>query len=409
MTVATPEPPDVQVAAATFDVIVEVPTYVVDVDTSGPPGPAGSPGEPGAPGPPGDSMWTDIPGGIAYPGAAQTAGMVTVIPVGVAKGRFGGLPGTSDWVGTFLNAAYTPSGWVLDDPNKWGMFFKMDMRSPVNDYDNFAVFAIPPGASPHTDEYPIFAVSMTNRAVKVHGPLNLAQDPTGPLQAATKQYVDAKPAGGTLILDGVGLPDAAAGVIGNYYLDTVGQVLYGPKRDASGELEQPRYILLSTPTEQGAGTYALAMKYAVHVGGQVIGARFWRYGPGTMLSRTMRLYNSGHALVATSNPSTETAGYDGWVEVTFPTPFVLAPGDTVTIAYDEQGFKQTTGAPVIAEPSRISWVEGRYGTVWGEIPPNGVQTTYMADLLWQPASSAWPVALIGATPTATTRPSGVST
>lgn len=74
---------------------------------------------------------------------------------GTSKSRFFTLSNIADWVGWTLNASFTSDGWVLDDPSKYGWFFKLDSRANLNE---FAVYAIPPGAGAHTDEYAVFNV-----------------------------------------------------------------------------------------------------------------------------------------------------------------------------------------------------------------------------------------------------------
>lgn len=68
---------------------------------------------------------------------------------GTSKGRVTTLPGVADWFGVTLNANFNGTGWDLDDTAKVGWFFKMDSRAIATE---FAVYRIPSGANPHTDE-----------------------------------------------------------------------------------------------------------------------------------------------------------------------------------------------------------------------------------------------------------------
>lgn len=134
-------------------------------------------------------LWTTDATGIAYPNAITVGGVRIPIPAGTSVARIGGLPGLADWAAMFLNAQYTPSGWILDDTSRYGMFFKLDVRTTT---DNFAIYRIPPGGGAHTDETPMVAFDNSTGLGRLIG------DPTVPLGIATKQYVDAKSVGSTV-------------------------------------------------------------------------------------------------------------------------------------------------------------------------------------------------------------------
>lgn len=112
--------------------------------------------------------------------------------VGTARGRFGGLSGVEAWTGMFMNAQYTPSGWVLDDSTKVGWFFKLDSRSIAGGaYQEFAVYRIPAGAGYHTDEAPLFKVHSTG-LVTIAGKITGLANPVGATDAVPLGFADAR-------------------------------------------------------------------------------------------------------------------------------------------------------------------------------------------------------------------------
>lgn len=80
---------------------------------------------------------------------------LTFETTGTTKGRLFTLQAVPDWVGWTVNAQFTSSGWVLDDPTKYGWFLKLDSRPNLSEY---SVYLIPTGAGAHTDEYAVFTV-----------------------------------------------------------------------------------------------------------------------------------------------------------------------------------------------------------------------------------------------------------
>ena len=111
-------------------------------------------------------------------------------PGSVTKARFGTLPGTPNWAAFFMNAQYVPgSGWLLDDPNSWGMFLKLDVRSPT---DNFALYRIPPGTGYHTNETPIITANNNDASVAFNGQVRGVAGPSAASDATNKGYVDSR-------------------------------------------------------------------------------------------------------------------------------------------------------------------------------------------------------------------------
>jgi microcystin-dependent protein len=124
--------------------------------------------------------------GDTMTGPLTVPSLVMPPTVGTAKGRFGGLPGIEAWVGMFVNAAFNGSAWVLDDTAKSGWFFKLDSRAGLSE---FAVYRIPSGANPHTDEAALFRVSDTG-VVTVANRVTGVSNATGATDAVPKGQAD---------------------------------------------------------------------------------------------------------------------------------------------------------------------------------------------------------------------------
>jgi hypothetical protein len=205
--------------------------------------------------------------------------------------------------------------------------------------------------------------------------------------------------GGSTILNGAGPPSTALGAYGEYYVDSVGQDLYGPKA-AGGTGYAPEESIQSSPVidQSFSGAYRVANEIQFVVAGQITKAKFHRSSDATTTSRPMYLYNAAGTLVATSNPSVAESG-TGYVQVTFPSPIPVAAGSTYIIAYDTfDVFTYANVGPPLTNAAHATWTIGRYGPS-GSFPTTTVpDTNYTADVIWQPAvavGGSWPLAVPG--------------
>lgn len=147
----------------------------------------------------------------------------------------------------------------------------------------------------------------------------------------------------------------------------------------------------SSPTSSfTGGTSKVGNTYALLVSGSIVGARFWRDDGilfGGELSHVVELWDAAQALTATSNPSVETSGYTGWVEVTFPTPIVeTTAGQEWTVSV-EFGACAIASPPVqLADAARATFVTGQFGDPGPGFPNLGTTTAnYLIDINWRAA------------------------
>src|SRR5205085_5610456 len=128
---------------------------------------------------------TAVPDSILHLAGPAGVNALTFDTPGTTWGRFGTIPGVSDWLGMFLNAKFSGSGWLLDNTARTGWFFKLDNRSA---FDEFAVYKIPAGAGAHTDEFPRFVLRSSGGGALGTMPLGYA--PTATLDVISNGSLD---------------------------------------------------------------------------------------------------------------------------------------------------------------------------------------------------------------------------
>ena len=197
--------------------------------------------------------------------------------------------------------------------------------------------------------------------------------------------------GGTLIINGTRPPTDTDGAVGDYWLDTAGKTLYGPK-GAGGYGATETAHPVTTPNSGGTGNFTLGIKLRCLVVGQLVGLRFYRDASTTITGHKMTLFNSSGTLVNTATSSGESGA--GWVSALFsvPTP-VTVNSDWVAAWYvgsNRFAIKLST-LPVSTVPAHITLIENRFGS--GDVYPTTVDANDdMIDVLFQPALVAWPIA-----------------
>ena len=199
---------------------------------------------------------------------------------------------------------------------------------------------------------------------------------------------------------GAGAPTLADGTVGGFYVDTTARALYGLKFEPSLTLETV-FVGEMVPGSYSPGSYRLANDIKVLKPGQVVGGRFFRSPTSGLTARRMTLFNrTSQALLGTSNLTTETAGFEGWVTAMFPAPIVVAANDELTMCYDET--VNYVYGPAIDTPTDATHAIGlgiRYGVTNSGFPVVGSASTYnyYTDMIWEwlAAGEIWPLAVPG--------------
>jgi len=200
--------------------------------------------------------------------------------------------------------------------------------------------------------------------------------------------------GGTTILNGSGPPAALLGAAGNYYIDSVGQDMYGPKNPDPFLPPANAVSNIGPPADLNFAPYRLASVFTIITHSQIVGARFWRADSSSYTTRQLFLYNDAtNALIGTTNFTDESI-VTGWVEVAFPAPIDIPLGTRVAICKDDNLYQ--TGAPTMVNPAHATYYQGTYGTI-GAGKPTLIGSFYWVDIkLRATNTNAWPLAVPGA-------------
>jgi hypothetical protein len=227
-----------------------------------------------------------------------------------------------------------------------------------------------------------------------------ATGPEGPQGDPGPQGEQGLPGEGADNDSGPAPPLLTDGETGGFYVDTTARSLYGPKFEPV--LSEPINGLVGmvAPSAYSPGSYRLANDFRLFKDGQITGARFWRSNLSTLLTRRMTLYKlPAGTLIGTSNWTAETASFDGWVSVTFPTPVAVFADDAIAVCYDENvNYVYGTGTPIPVDDTIAVHIGIRYGPYEAGFPTNtGVPYNYFTDLQWQwmAEGEIWPLAVPG--------------
>jgi hypothetical protein len=231
--------------------------------------------------------------------------------------------------------------------------------------------------------------------------------PGAPPDSATELWFDSDAesvggAGGTMILDGVGPPTDVVGEIGNYYLDTDGDALYGPKSEGAGSDHEAVIPGMGTPN---APNFTLGVKFKVTEECQATGVHFEVAAADTGLTgwRISIHRKSDQVRLATKVTPVVT----GHNRISFDVPVTLLP-DVIYISsvYNPANtaflYAQAYTGPIDSGPIHIlrndedGAATGTYSS--GDAYPG---TDWSATLIGSPTpmvyvgAPAWSVALVG--------------
>lgn len=202
---------------------------------------------------------------------------------------------------------------------------------------------------------------------------------------------------GTTILSGTATPTAGVGNVGDYYLDTDNNILYGPKPPAA--IESYVTPTLSTIGGSGPSGQVFGAKFQFLANGTVTGIRIRPSTAGPMTGWEVYLWKDDGTLLASKDAPTLTAGT--WNLVNFDTPVSVTAGPTYVVGY------------WVAPNGELSIGSSHAGLVSGNVSALANATLYSTGprdsfptTTWNSttigispvhtSSGAWPVALTGA-------------
>ena len=145
------------------------------------------------------------------------------------------------------------------------------------------------------------------------------------------------PGGGSTIISGVGPPDPSVGEVGDYYVDTVGGDMYGPKVDAgtTDYVEPP-------PATTSPGDYNLFGKFQFDVAGYIIGVHYFFPDIPAALGYVLGVWEPSTGTLLAEKPG-DFPVRNAWNQVIFDVPLpVLAHHSYLVSAYNNMAFAYKT-------------------------------------------------------------------
>lgn len=202
-------------------------------------------------------------------------------------------------------------------------------------------------------------------------------------------------------LTGIVPPTGTDGAVGDFYIDTIEHILYGPKNE-EGALPGPPYESSADPswtpgTPGGSGFYELGSLIEVLSDGWIFGIRV--YHDPALPVRDLRLWRySDQSLLATV-PSADTTGQSGWVDFLFDDPIVVTAGYYVpSFGYtDPSGFLVLEFPGAYDPPDHLRHDSSAVSLTIGTYPSSYSATSYyFADILFAASEEVWPMAIVSA-------------
>jgi Domain of unknown function (DUF4082) len=207
--------------------------------------------------------------------------------------------------------------------------------------------------------------------------------------------------GGTTILNGSGPPADALGVDGDYYLDTVAKILYGPKAAGSGFGPGVSMVTATPSGSQGANVNTSeGARFKTLATGRITGLRYYRWaGNVNAHAITLILWAQASqtelARVVINNAANQPAG---WVVGALTAPIPVVAGTDYRVAYSPGSGTtnvsyQAVGTITSAVPSLALYAGHCLSFTPNSYPSTDDATNcYFADIVIQPVGP-WPVAI----------------
>jgi hypothetical protein len=220
--------------------------------------------------------------------------------------------------------------------------------------------------------------------------------------------------GGTTILNDEGPPAGSAGAAGDYYVDTVGQDLYGPKLDASDPYHPPEHGIPDAlnPASIAAGPLECGSQITIDAPGIITHIRYRR--PASMNTAVkVNIWNNTTGVRLATATIANDGGGAGWKEVALEPPFRIGAVDDphislldgvvgvplmVSVGCTTGEYSRTDGwVPPISNGGHITNVGMGYGTVADIFPGNkGTTPFFWCDVVFRADNTEiWPLAVPG--------------
>lgn len=195
---------------------------------------------------------------------------------------------------------------------------------------------------------------------------------------------------GSMILTGAGAPTASTGSPGNYYVDTTGDDLYGP-RSAAGFGPEQRITVASAPNTTTTNVGGCRVTFGV--AGRVTRVRYTRIAAASA-TQDIKVWDSGGTQVGATVPDTQS-GASGSFEVTLPTPLAVAAGSTYTFSAEGVSTSRISSAQTATNTTDCTFVGHFFAATGGTFPNTSGGSSYYVEPIFQsdPVGTVWPLAL----------------
>jgi hypothetical protein len=201
---------------------------------------------------------------------------------------------------------------------------------------------------------------------------------------------------GSTFLTGTALPTVADGKIGDYYIHTPTEDIYGPKSDvvAYGPA-QSAIDDSSTPfpsINPTTGTFGLNFK--VLKNGRITQLHFFYNTDATDTGRTLRLWNAAGVEIASGVSAAEVPGT--WYAHTLATPVDVLANDVLTVSYDVTANYANGKLAVASVGADIQILGNFYDPAAGLFPTAPASLDAMVDITFEPTTTEeWMVSVQG--------------
>ena len=183
------------------------------------------------------------------------------------------------------------------------------------------------------------------------------------------------------------MPTAGTGAAGDYYIDSTGDDIYGPKSGTGFGVEQRITISGAPDTDVSGYEYGIRVQFVR--AGRITRLRYYRRA-ATSATVNLNIWNSGGGLAA--GPLADSTAGVGYHEVTLPTPLAVAAGSIYTFSYGPN-VGTMGGIQPVTDTADCLKQPGSYFNSPGTWPNSAGGGTPYVEPIYEPEVSPWPLAL----------------
>jgi hypothetical protein len=209
---------------------------------------------------------------------------------------------------------------------------------------------------------------------------------------------------GTTLLDGLGPPSVSTGADGDYYLDTVADILYGPKSAAGLDYGLDQNVMAAlSPVNQyfDQSPLEFGTKIKPLLNGRITAVKYWRQASTTQVTRKVNIWNTtSFARLATATIADDGGG-SGWKTVALSTPLLVVADQVILASVNQNDDYSRTESPGFPfTTGDLTAVDGLYAVGSDIYPGTSANVNFFVDVVFQKEvlGDVWPIALVSDTP-----------